>query len=174
MNGIDFLFYVLAFLTVVSGLIVIAARNPIYSALALVVTIFSLAAFYLMLYAEFLAIVQALTYAGAILVLFIFIIMLLNLQPGELIEKSYGLWGKSLLAFVSLLVFVALGSLTYFYKIPTSGLTIQFGSIKNVGRRLFTEHLLSFELAGVLLTVALIGAVVLAKKDLSLKKEKTS
>ena len=145
---------------------VISFRNPIYSALSLVVTLIGLAGLYVTLQGSFLGVIQVLTYAGAILVLFIFIIMLLNLEDAELHEKGYGSLGKSLLGICSLGLFLALGYVVTRPKLPVAALAEGFGEIAALGREMFGGWVIPFELAGILLTVALIGAVLLAKRKL--------
>ncbi|HCU25824.1 MAG TPA: hypothetical protein DF383_12470 [Deltaproteobacteria bacterium] len=166
MSGFAILFYGLAALALLSGIGVIAFKSPINSALALVVTLFSLAGLYVTLSGAFLATIQILTYAGAIMVLFIFIIMLLNLQPDELEERGYGAAAKLLLAAVSLGLFLVLGFLFARPPFFTTAAAPDFGSIAEVGKELFTSYVIPFELAGILLTVALIGAVLLAKRKI--------
>jgi len=109
MLGFSILFYVFSAFAILFGIGVIAAKNPIHSALSLVMTLFSLAGIYVLLHAEFLAIIQVLTYAGAILVVFIFIIMLLNLKPDEMEEKGYSLPAKLFLGIFGLALFFGLG-----------------------------------------------------------------
>lgn len=169
MNGFTILFYCLAALAVVSAVAVISLRNPIYSALSLVVTLIALAGLYVTLQASFLGVIQVLTYAGAILVLFIFIIMLLNLQDDELHERGYGYGSKILLGAVSLGLFLSLGFLMTRPSLAVAKLEESFGTIEVLGKELFTAYVVPFELAGILLTVALIGAVLLAKRRLEVK-----
>jgi len=167
MNGSTILFYCLASLSILSAVGVISSRSPVYSALSLVVTLFSLAGIYVLLHAEFFAIIQVFTYAGAILVLFVFIIMLLNLQPAELEEKGYP-WGvKVLLGIISLSFFLGLGYVLRGPLMPAVPLPPGFGSVASVGEDLFSYYLIPFEVAGILLTVALVGAVLLAKRKLA-------
>lgn len=166
-GAFDLLFYLFAVVALISAMGVIVARNPVYSALSLVVTLISLAALYLLLQAEFLAVVQVLTYAGAILVLFVFIIMLLNLSESELFESSWGNVGKSLLTLVGVVAFVTLGFMVHYPKLNAGANAAGFGEISTLGREIFTRYVIPFEIAGVLLTVALIGAVMLAKKHLT-------
>ena len=166
MNGFSILFYVLAAISVISALGVITFRQPVYCALSLVVTLIALAGLFVTLQADFLGVIQVLTYAGAILVLFIFIIMLLNLEEEELVERGYGFGGKSLLGLVSLGLFLSLGYLLTRPKLSVANLTDGFGSVHQLGRELFSSYVIPFELAGILLTVALIGAVLLAKRKL--------
>jgi NADH-quinone oxidoreductase subunit J len=169
MTSLEILFYFLAAAAVVSAVGVISAKNPIYSALYLVVTLFSLAGIFVLLSAGFLAVIQILTYAGAILVLFVFIIMLLNLQPEELEEKGYGAPGKVLLALVSLALFLGLGYVFSGPRWVPKVLPADFGTVAQLGRELFENYVVPFEIAGILLTVALVGAVVLAKRKLGEK-----
>ncbi len=166
MTGFAILFYFLAAITVISAVGVIGFRNPVSSALSLVVTLFAVAALYVLLHAEFLAIIQIFTYAGAIMVLFIFIIMLLNLQADELKEREMSAPGKVFLGAVGLGVFASFGFLFHFLPTMTSSIPEGFGSAKDVGKALFTDYVIPFEIAGILLTVALIGAVLLAKRKL--------
>lgn len=166
MTGLEISFYLFAAGAVLSAIGVISAKNPIYSALSLVVTLFSLAGIFVLLRADFLAILQIFTYAGAILVLFIFIIMLLNLQPDELEETGYGLLGKVLLGLGSLAVFASLVFVVSRTQWTAATLPPDFGSITSVGKRMFSVYVVPFEIAGLLLTVALVGAVVLAKRRL--------
>ena len=170
MTGVDILFFLLAAITLISAIGVVISRNPIYSALFLVLTLFCIAGFFLLLHAEFLAVIQVLTYAGAILVLFVFIIMLLNLSEEELFEKGFNNFGKVLLMLVSVLSFVTMGFIIHIPKLFWKSLPESFGGITEIGKEIFTGYIIPFEIAGVLLTVALIGAVLLAKKDLTLKK----
>ncbi len=169
MDGITLLFYFLATVAMISAAGVITFRNPIYCVLCLVVTLFSLAGLFILLGAAFLAVIQILTYAGAILVLFIFIIMLLNLKPDELEERGYPPMGNVLLGLIGLVCFLALG---YAFRSPpltVKKLPEDFGSVLSVGRELFTLYVVPFEIAGILLTVALVGAVLLAKRRLEMK-----
>ncbi len=162
------LFYLFSIAAIIAGVVVITARNPITSALSLVVCFFFLAADYVMLDAHFVAVIQILVYAGAIMVLFVFVIMLLNLREegpapiGELGRRAFiglacaGLLGIGLVTAVDSLVHV-----------PSPGLPDGYGTIANVGLALFGgAYLLPFESISVLLTVAMIGAVVLAKKEI--------
>jgi len=166
MSAIEVIFYIMAAVAVLSAIGVVSARNPVYSALFLVVTLFSLAVLFVLLKAEFLAIIQILTYAGAILVLFVFIIMLLNLKPDELVEKGYGSAMKFLIGAASLGLFLILGYVFHFAKWEAPELAAGFGNAAAVGKEIFTHYVVPFEVSGVLLTVALVGAVVLAKRKL--------
>lgn len=158
-------FYVFAVLTVVSAVAVIAFRNPLSSAFALIVTLFGIACLFALLGAHFLAAMQILVYAGAIMVLFIFVIMLLDLGRGELMKikmtfaSAVGILFGAYLAFF---LVMRLGFLsTPLGPAPTDG----YGTVREVGRLLFTDYLVPFEAASVLLLVAIVGAVVLGKRE---------
>jgi NADH-quinone oxidoreductase subunit J len=161
------LFFPLAALLVLSALGVVLNRHPVRSALSLVATLFLLAVFFIFLDAAFVAALQVIVYAGAIMVVFLFVIMLLNLE-GEPQRQPRG-W---LLATVLAASLFALGVI-YLLKQsgalpPGAGMAAAvpagFGSIEAVGLRLFTYYLLPFEITGLLMLGAVIGAVVLAKR----------
>ena len=164
------LFYLFSFIAVLAGFSVVTARNPISSALSLVVCFFFLAADYVLLDAHFVAVIQVLVYAGAIMVLFIFVIMLLNLRPGvgpALDISPRALFGLVVAGMLGVGLIAGLGALTggpFVAALPD-----QFGTIESVGTELFkpdSRWLLPFETVSALLTVAVIGAVVLAKREI--------
>lgn len=166
MESIFFLF--LAMVAIFSGLMVILKKNPIASVLFLVLALFCTAALYVLLLAPFIAAIQIIVYAGAIMVLFLFIIMLLNLkridEGGSSLLKILGVVVSGLLLVLTAFVVrrVAIPADSGFLRSSPEG----FGSVESVGRSLFTEYLLPFEIASFLLLAAIIGAVVLAKKKL--------
>lgn len=162
------MFYLFSLVAVVSGLGVVLARSPITSALSLVVCFFFLAADYVLLDAHFVAVIQLLVYAGAIMVLFIFVIMLLNLRhggPGLIANLSPRMVvGVATAGLVGIGLSTAIGALV---ETPLAEVGGAYGTIAEVGRAMFAgRYLLPFESVSVLLTVAVIGAVVLAKKDI--------
>jgi NADH-quinone oxidoreductase subunit J len=163
----DALFYILAFLTLVFGFLVIAnpfSRNPVTSAMFLVLTIVSLAGLFVLLHAFFLAAVQVLVYAGAVMVLFLFVIMLLDLKAEERRRiKALGVVGGLVSAGAILAIF--LSSLLHSPLRAAESPSIQ-GSTVQLGRLLFTDYLLPFEIVSVLLLVAMVGVVLLSKKEL--------
>jgi NADH-quinone oxidoreductase subunit J len=174
------LFYLFAAMTVACGFIVVVRRSPFESALALVVSFFFLAALYAMLGAHFVAAIQLLVYAGAIMVLFIFVIMVLNLTGDEgrrhrrlSVGSVAGLASALLLGGTILASFVGSSGFPGGASpvgggggVPP-GASPAFGTVEAVGLELFGgRFLLPFEVASLLLTVAVVGAVVLAKKDL--------
>lgn len=159
----SFIFLVLAVVTIGAALMVVFSRNPVSSILYLVLTFFSLAAFYVVLGAQFIAAVQIIVYAGAIMVLFLFVVMLLNLnkidEKGNNALKTLGIVaGGILLVFLITAFSKFTGILT-----PATEMT----TTQNLGEVLFTKYLVPFEIASVLLLVAIVGAVVLVKKERS-------
>jgi NADH-quinone oxidoreductase subunit J len=161
------LFLIFAAIAVVCGFNVVIQSHPISSAISLIGVMGSLAVLYLLLGAEFLAAAQVIVYAGAIMVLFVFVIMLLN--AGAEIRK-----GRALLAQVLgiPLLFAFLGLMVYFAGNMFPGAPeVRFGGFRHgtaldVGRALFTQYLLPFEVVSVLILIAILGAVVLAQKEM--------
>ena len=163
----DALFYIFAFLTLVFGFLVVAnpfSRNPVTSAMFLVLAIVSLAGLFVLLHAFFLAAVQVLVYAGAVMVLFLFVIMLLDLKVEERRRvKVFGIVGALLSVGAILAIF-----LTSLLRAPLSATEspkLEGGTVR-LGKLLFTQYLLPFEIVSVLLLVAMVGVVLLSKKDL--------
>jgi NADH-quinone oxidoreductase subunit J len=160
-----FFFYFLAILAVVSALVTITRRNPVHSALALIFTLLAIAGLYLMLYAPFVAAVQIVLYAGGIMVLFLFVIMLVNIEQAELEERFNKQW------LVGTLAAVALGGLLLYVLrhgnsiFPTTVQNfVEETNTQQIGLRLYQDYLMPFEIASLLLLVAIVGAVVMAKK----------
>ncbi|HEY0510490.1 MAG TPA: NADH-quinone oxidoreductase subunit J [Thermoanaerobaculia bacterium] len=158
------IFFLFAALAVVSAVVVVAHRNPIYSTLSLVLTLFAVAALFVLLGAPFLGAVQILVYAGAIVVLFLFVIMLLNLQKEETAHTDLGaqLWTAGLGAVVFLGM---LGLLFWRAGSPAApALSQEHVSLQGLATMLFGDYLLPFEIVGLLLLVAVIGATVAARR----------
>jgi NADH-quinone oxidoreductase subunit J len=162
-----FFFILFALLAVVCGINVVVQRHPISSALSLIGVMGSLAVLYLLLGAEFIAMAQIIVYAGAIMVLFIFVIMLLNAGAEARGGRS---WTAQVLGIPALVAFF--GIICYYVQrgFGASGF-VKFGSFEggtaqNFGYALFTDYLLPFEVTSVLILVAIIGAIVLARKEL--------
>ena len=161
-------FYIISLVALGSGLIVVLSKNPVNSALGLVNTFFCLAIFYVMLYAPFMAAVQIMVYAGAIMVLILFVIMLLNLGTEARKRYTHGVvWAAvaSLLVLINVMVFVKRGQVTGDEGDITTTAILNYGHTELIGRTMFTEFLLPFEIASILLLVAIVGAVILAKKE---------
>jgi NADH-quinone oxidoreductase subunit J len=164
-----FFFIIVALVAIVSCILVVTCRNPINSALSLVLAFFCLATFYVMLDAPFMAAIQVIVYAGAIMVLIIFVIMLLNLRTEG--EKRY----RHAVAIGSIVGVLTLFEIIYF--LLRSRLTGARGGLSKeiiervghtelIGKSMFTDFLLPFEITSILLLVAIIGAVVLAKRKI--------
>jgi len=159
------LFYFIAFLSILFALLVIFSKNPVHSVLYLILTFFTFTIHYILLNAQFLAIVNFIVYMGAIMVLFLFVIMLLNLNKDSEPLKSNlvkfaGIIGGGCLLVTLVASLKALG-ISQPVVLNDSGL----GLVKNLGVVLFNEFLLPFEISSLLLLSAMVGAVLLAKKD---------
>lgn len=161
----SYLFYILATLTLISALAVVFAKNPMYSVLSLIVCFFTVAGHYVMLNAQFLAIVHLIVYAGAIMVLFLFVVMLLNLNADTEPHKSNVLKFAATitggLLFVILIASMRATELGTYVRPAAS----EIGFVEQVGQKLFTDYLLPFEISSILFLSAMIGSVVLAKKE---------
>ena len=161
------LFLIFAAIAVVCGINVVVQSHPISSAISLIGVMGALAVLYLLLGAEFLAAAQVIVYAGAIMVLFVFVIMLLNAGAETRRGRS---WMAQLLGLP--LVFAFLGLMAYFVQHVFPGAAeVHFGAFRHgtaldVGRALFTQYLLPFEVVSVLILIAILGAVVLAQKEM--------
>ncbi|HEU4365473.1 MAG TPA: NADH-quinone oxidoreductase subunit J [Candidatus Krumholzibacteria bacterium] len=158
------LFYLFAALAVLGGLLMVSLRNPLSGAFSLILSLVSLAGLFAMLQAEFVFILQVLVYAGAIMVLIIFTIMLLNLNKDELAEPPVG-WMR--LIFTALVCAVAaFGAIRVFGDITPVQMepAPDFGSIEGVGRLMLSDFLYPFEVISLILLVAVVGVVLLAKK----------
>ena len=160
------IFLVLAGLAIFSALAVIFAKSPVYSVLALIVTFFSVAGHFVLLNAQFLAIVNIIVYAGAIMVLFLFVIMLLNLNKDSEPNKPMLLKVIGLIA-SGLLLVTLVGAVKGTTMANGTALTgTDIGSVEKLGEVLFSNFLLPFEISSVLFLSAMIGAVMLGKKNL--------
>ena len=164
----DVLFYIFAFLTLVFGFLVVLnpfSRNPVTSAMFLVLTIISMAGLFVLLHAFFLAAVQVLVYAGAVMVLFLFVIMMLDLKEEERRKiKKLGLVAG--LASIGAIIGIFVKSLLE--TNPGAGLPAPTaeGATIPLGKMLFTQYVLPFEIVSILLLVAMVGVILLSKKDL--------
>jgi NADH-quinone oxidoreductase subunit J len=180
-----FFFYMLAGLAVASGMAVITRRNAVHSALALIVTLLSVAGLYLMLYAPFVAGVQIIVYAGGIMVLFLFVIMLVNIERSAKDRQFNRMWpvglaasGALLVLFVS--VFVKVNKLDMFRQRPIP--LLESSNTQEIAKALYGEvvktslypngqytmgqYTFAFEIASLLLLVAILGAVIMTKKKI--------
>ncbi|MEC5156893.1 NADH-quinone oxidoreductase subunit J family protein [Chryseobacterium sp. MP_3.2] len=160
------IFFIVASIAVASAVSFVFAKNPMYAILSLIVTMFSIAALYIILNAQFLGIVQIIVYAGAIMVLFLYILMMLNLSKEDESKK------QNLMKFIGvfsagLLLIGILGAYRGFTFQPVAvDVRADIGLTKNLGRLLFNEYVLPFELASILILAGIVSAVLIGKKDL--------
>jgi len=159
-------FYVLAALTIAAALGVVILRNPVHCAMSLVAALFLIAISFMSLQAHLVAALQIIVYAGAVMVLFLFVIMLLNLQTETVPEahvgqKIVGVVAAAAVAFLLSRTIIA-GKMAV---IREPHINPEFGTTQAVARMLFREHVVAFELTSLLLLVAVVGAVVLARRD---------
>ncbi len=160
------LFYLFSALALGSAAYFVFARNPLYAILSLIVTFFSIAALYILLNAQFLGIIQIIVYAGAIMVLFLYVLMMLNLNKEDEgrkqnINKFIGIFAAGIL-FIGML-----GAYRgYQSGAVTKDVDVSVGLTKNLGRLLFNEYVLPFELASILILAGIVGSVLIGKKDL--------
>jgi len=162
-------FLIITLVAIVSAILVITCKNPINSALALVMTFFCLATYYVMLDAPFMAVVQVMVYAGAIMVLIVFTIMLLNIRVDATKKHSHKVVLGSIIGFFTLIntaFIVVKGRVAQPTGTLTGEMIRQQGHTELIGREMFTNFLLPFEITSILLLVAIVGAVILAKKKI--------
>jgi len=160
-----FFFYFLSGLTLLSGILVITQKNAVHSALALILGLLAQAGLYLMLYAPFVAGVQIILYAGGIMVLFLFVIMLVNIERSQKEEQFNKQWLVGILsagALGGLFVLVYTKGSSLFPM--TAGIPAENNNTQQVGELLYGQYMFAFEIASLLLLVAIIGAVVMAKR----------
>jgi NADH-quinone oxidoreductase subunit J len=168
----QFFFFYNAIVIIATALLMVTRKSPVHSVIFMLIMFFHVAGLYLFLNAEFIAALQVVVYAGAILVLFLFVIFLLNLKPGQLERKSIANWPVA--AVLSTVMFIAIvmatrGIQTGPGRFSIENLNSSFGTegashIKAVGVLLYTQYIFPFEAASLILLVAMVGAIVLAKK----------
>lgn len=173
---VSIIYYVLFVITLAAALMVVLSRNTVYSAVFLILTMLCLGGIFLLMHQEFVAAIQVIVYAGAIMVLFLFVIMLLNLREREILLpqfRSLRFWVVAL----ALVFFVQIG-LTCFaiirqmrYACPPD---LPSNTIPVIAKTLLTKYLLPFELVSVLLVIAIIGAAMIARRDEPAESEDTS
>ncbi len=170
----QWLFGILSFLAIMFALMVVFTRNPVNSVLYLVMTFFCIAGHYLLLNAQFLAVVHIVVYAGAIMVLFLFIIMLMNLNADT--EPRKHLVTRIIAGVIGgLLLVVMVGSLKGAEQLQLQQYgSSQIGLVKNLGKVLFSEFLFPFEVASILLLAALVGAIMIGKRDSKINSTQTT
>jgi len=167
-----FHFYLFGIIAIASAVAFVTRKSPVAAALWLVNTMFSLAAMYVLLDAQFIGVMQVLVYAGAIMVVFLFVIMLLNLGHASELADARGLWWKLAAGLIGLALLAQVFTLTRanvpeVLALPENALATEFartGAIAPLAGPLFNEYLLAFEVTSVLLLAAVVGAVVLGKR----------
>ena len=166
------LFWVLAAAAVSASVLVVGQRNPMYSVLLLILSFGALSGLYTMLGAPFVAVIQIIIYAGAIMVLFLFVVMLLNAKEEEIptgrLARMIGgagprRFGAVLAALLAVQLFWALRTLSVAEKMPSS--SAPSTTVKEIGVKLFREYAFAFEATSVLILVAMVGAIILARKE---------
>lgn len=163
------LFYVLAAVTLFSAIFVVFLRRPVHNVLFMILTMIGLATLFILLQAEFLAMVQIIVYAGAVMVLFLFVIMLLNLEEVSLPKEPRPLrWGIGVILSLALVV-ILFPIFSRFVpsivgKVQPGGVAGNVSNMEVIAKELFTTYLLPFEVASVLLLAAIIGTVVIGRK----------
>jgi NADH-quinone oxidoreductase subunit J len=163
---ISSIWYFLSGLTLLSALMVVFARNPIHSVLYLVFTFFCISGHYVLLNAQFLMAVNIIVYAGAIMVLFLFVIMMLDLKRNQPESKSsLTKLAGSVVAGSLLVIIIALVRQNNLPAPNEGSFVAKTGMVENLGQLLYTEYLLPFELISILFFVAMVGAVMLGKRE---------
>ena len=164
MNITQVLFWALSVLALFSALMMVTSKNPVFSVIWLIVTFFTISGHYILLNAQFLAIVNIIVYAGAIMVLFLFVIMLMNL--GKDTEPQKNKWLKLAGAVAGgCLLLVMVAALRNTEQNMTQMTTGDIGLIQNLGRVLFSDYVVPFEISSILFLSAMVGAVILGKRD---------
>jgi NADH-quinone oxidoreductase subunit J len=162
------IFATLAVISIVTALFMVFSKNPVHSVLYLILTFFAIAGQYILLNAQFLAVVHIIVYAGAIMVLFLFVLMLLNLNQDTEPQKSAA-WKISAAIAAGLLLITLVGALKgSTIRLASATPNSEVGLVKNLGYALFTDFVVPFEIAGILFLAAMVGAVLVGKRDLKL------
>ncbi len=164
-----FIFLSMGLVSLFSSLMMITRRNPIHCALWLIVAFFCLGVIYLTLNAQFIAVAQVMVYAGAIMMLIVFVIMLIHLER-EAVEKAKFSAAKTVGAFIAFILFLEIAAAVISYRVggQTTGVTDlakgAAGTVESVGALLYGKYLFPFEIASILLLIGIVGAVILAKR----------
>lgn len=166
MSVTQILFWFLSVLAIFSAIMIVISRNPVHSVLWLIITFFAISGHYILLNAQFLGIVNLIVYAGAIMVLFLFVIMLMNLNASVEPQKNKWLKLAGIVAGGTLMLVMVAALKTAEKKgALVQAETGDIGLIKNLGKALFTDYVVPFEVSSVLFLSAMIGAVVIGKKE---------
>lgn len=163
--SLETIFYILGGLTIGTALMVVLSKHPVRSVLFLVLTFFLISANYVMMNAQFIAIVNIIVYAGAIMVLFLFVLMLLNLNKENEPRNSAFMTISAAIAGGALFTTVIAALKDSMPAAPSIGDSSQVGIVENLGQVLFTKYVLPFEVSSILFLAAMVGAVLLAKRE---------
>lgn len=159
-------YYIVSILTLLGGVGTIISKNPIHSVIWLILTFFSLSAIYILLNAQFVAAVNIIVYAGAIMVLFLFVVMFLNIRTeNEEMTKNSVMVGASIIAGVMGLLLIYAIRQTEVQRVNPYTFNSSTGLIENLGTLMYSKYVLPFELVSVLFLIAMAGAVMLGKKE---------
>jgi NADH-quinone oxidoreductase subunit J len=158
------LFWILSIIALFSAVMMVTSKNPVFSVLWLIITFFTISGHYILLNAQFLAVVNIIVYAGAIMVLFLFVIMLMNLNKDTEPQKNKWMKLAGAVSGGSLLL-VLVAALRNTERHMTELGTGDIGLIQNLGKVLFTDYVVPFEIASILFLSAMVGAVVIGKRD---------
>ncbi len=160
------IFLTLAAISILTALLMVLSKNPVHSVLYLILTFFAIAGQYILLNAQFLAVVHIIVYAGAIMVLFLFVLMLLNLNKDTEPQKSTT-WKISAGITAGMLLVTLVGAIRGGIEVNIpENVNNQVGLVENLGYVLFTDFVVPFEIAGILFLAAMVGAVLVGKRDL--------
>jgi len=161
----QYIFYFLSFLAILCALMTVVSKNPVHSVLYLIITFFAIAGHYVLLNAQFLAAVHIIVYAGAIMVLFLYVIMMLNLNADA--EPHKGKWLRVAATIAGgLLMIVLVGALKDANVQVNPSANANYGLIKTLGNSLYKDFMLPFEVSAILFLAAMVGAVMLGKKEI--------
>jgi NADH-quinone oxidoreductase subunit J len=160
-----YIFYFLSILAIYGAIMMLMSRKQIHSVLYLTLTFFAIGGHYILLNAQFLAVVHIIVYAGAIMVLFLFTVMLLNLNEEERSPKRMAVKIAAILAGGMLMIVIAAILRGYDIAVTHDPALNQIGLIKSLGKILYTDYLLPFELSSILFLTAMVGAILLGKKE---------
>ncbi len=163
-----YVFLALAIVSVLTALLMVFSKKPVHSVIYLILTFFAIAGQYILLNAQFLAVVHIIVYAGAIMVLFLFVLMLLNLNQ-EVEAKKPMAWMAGSAIGAGMLLVTMVGALKGAIQLPVvAEANTQVGLVENLGKVLFTDYVVPFEIAGILFLAAMVGAVMVGKRDLKI------
>lgn len=163
----EYLFYTLSGLTILSALMVVLSKSPVHSVLFLIITFFFISGHYILLNAQFLAIVNLIVYAGAIMVLFLFVLMLLNLNKDNEPQKSGTFKLLAIVVASGLLGVTIFAALKDSLVLPATPVDENLGLVKNLGQVLFTKYVVPFEISSILFLGAMVGAVMIGKRQVN-------